>query len=329
MEFKKELQIANLDLMAKRLNRIFNQHKPNNSLLETFIAKGITWHCGGMSDPFQPINSTLKVTNEMIDITNKYAIPILFSTKSDSIHNADIRKDLHTFQLSISNIDNRKDIEPNVPSIESRLKFYKELKQQGFKVGIRIQPFIPNLTNLNIVKEFGGAEHYTLEGLKIVPQNREQREELMGLLGLGNNQFIQKGMLTLEPQIRQKMYQPFIEYFESHNISYSIADNDMRSISNNSCCCGDKLVTHSTTFNTTAMIRQYGVDYSLSDVLGEIDKCGVGDCKCYHLFTSNRTNGCVTIADFYNERFGKCSSPFSPKYQLRINDNAEQLTFDL
>lgn len=185
MEFKKELQIANLDLMAKRLNRIFNQRKPNNSLLETLIAKGITWHCGGMSDPFQPINSTLKVTNEMIDITNKYAIPILFSTKSDSIHNADIRKDLHTFQLSISNIDNRKDIEPNVPSIESRLKFYKELKQQGFKVGIRIQPFIPNLTNLNIVKEFGGGRTLHIGGFKNCPTKPRTKRRIDGVAWIG------------------------------------------------------------------------------------------------------------------------------------------------
>ena len=55
-EFDKEFQVANLRSIEKRLDRIFNKGEYSASnFLDTLIAQGITWHCGGMSDPFQPI----------------------------------------------------------------------------------------------------------------------------------------------------------------------------------------------------------------------------------------------------------------------------------
>ena len=79
----------------------------------------------------------------MLDVTNKYGIHVLFSTKSDTTYDCDIRPDLHAFQLSITNVENHTNIEPNVPSIENRYKFYRELKNRGFKVGIRIHHIVP------------------------------------------------------------------------------------------------------------------------------------------------------------------------------------------
>ena len=316
MEFKKELQVANLKSIETRLDRIFNKRDiKEDNFLDKLISNEITWHCGGMSDPFQPINEELKVTNNMIDITNKYGISILFSTKSDTVHNSNINPKLHTFQLSVTNVNDNKYLEPNVPLIENRLRFFNELKKEGFKVGIRIQPCIPTISTLDIVKMFEGADHFTIEGIKIVPQNIEQKEYIYNVLKLKKEDFTQKGLLTLKSNIREKLYEPFIDYFVNNNISYSISDNDLRCLSNNLCCCGDKLVNKSTSFNTTSMIMKYGKDYTLDNVLNEIKEYGVENCKCKHLFTSNRTNGCVNVEDFYKERFDKKSSPFSPLFQ--------------
>lgn len=123
------------------------------------------------------------------------------------------------------------------------------------------------------------------------------------------------GLLNLKPEIRYELYKPYIEYFEQHGISYSIADNDMRWLGNNHCCCGDKLVSEATPFNVTNMIKKYGRDYSLKDVLKEVDSFGCSECRCEDLFTSNRTQGCKSVVDFYRKRFGQDSSPFSPRFQ--------------
>lgn len=318
MEFEKNLQIANIKQIENKLDKIFNKKQINKtSFIDTLISNGTTWHCGGMSDPFQPIEKKFGITKQLIDVTNKYGIHVLFSTKSDTVYDCNIKPELHTFQLSISNTDNLKEYEPNVPSIESRYQFYKNLKNAGFKVGIRIQPFIPNVSTLEIVKLFSDADNFTLEGLKLVPQNKEHKKHMLNLTGLNEQDFTQMGLLNLKPEIRLKMYEPFIEYFDKHNIPYSIADNDLRRFSTNKCCCGDRLVNKPTSFNTTAMIMKYGENYTKEQINSEILSCEVENCKCNQLFTSNRQEDCVTVQEFYDKRFFRKTSPFSPKFQYR------------
>lgn len=316
MEFdKSNIQIANLKSVENRLDNIFNKYiLKTGNFLDKLIRDGITWHCGGMSDPFQPVENDLHITEKLIKITNKYNIHILFSTKSDTVYYADIQPDLHTFQLSVSNVYDRRDIEPNIPSITERKEFFRLLKQEGFRVGIRIQPFIPDISTLEIVKEFEGADNFTLEGIKLVPQNKEHKEYLLETLKLKKEDFTQMGLLNLKPDIRLKLYKPFIEYFEASSIPYSIADNDLHYLGTNKCCCGDKLIRKSTSFNNTTMLKNYGKDYTLENVQEELGSWFC-DCKANHLFTSNRQEGCRTVIEFYEKRFDRKSSPFSPKFQ--------------
>lgn len=317
-EFEKKFQVANLLSVERRLDKIFNKQKVDKSnFLDTLIAQGITWHCGGMSDPFQPIEQKYHITSKLIDICNQYSISILFSTKSDNLYDANIRPDFHTFQFSISNVNDRTDIEKNVSGIEKRLYLYKKLKSEGFRVGIRIQPFIPDVSTLEIVKMFSDADQFTLEGIKLVPQNKEHKELVLQTLGMKQADFTQMGLLNLKPELRLKMYKPFIEYFEAHNIPFSLADNDMHHIGTNRCCCGDRLVTRSTTFNNTAMCKMYGNCYAKEQIDHELFESGVRDCKCNHLFTSNRQEGCISVQDFYDKRFYRKSSPFSPDFLLK------------
>lgn len=320
MEFEKTLKVANLKKLEKTLDRIYNKNNvKENNFLDILIKNGITWHCGGMSDPFQPLEKTLGITRKMIDICNKYNIHILFSTKSDSVYGADIHPELHTFQLSITNIDDRRDIEPNVPNIESRYRFYRELKDKGFKVGIRIQPFIPNVSTLKIVEMFKDADNFTLEGIKIVPQNKECSEYITKYLGIDKSHFTQMGLLNLKPEIRLKLYTPFIEYFRKNNIPFSIADNDLHDVGTNKCCCGDKLINKSSNFNNTYLIKKYGINYTIEDVKKELKESNVSCCKCNNLFTSNRQEGCTEVVEFFDKRFDRGSSPFSPKFLYNYN----------
>lgn len=314
MEFEKQLQVANLQWLEKKLDKVYNKGVYNSEMfLDVLLNDKITWHCGGMSDPFQPIENKLNITKEMIDIANKYDISILFSTKSDTVYNANIRPDLHTFQLSVTNVDNRKDIEPNVPNIEKRIKFYKDLKSDGFKVGIRVQPFMPNITTIDIIETFKDADYFTIEGIKIVPQNKEHKEEILRFLNIDRGNFTQMGLLNLKPEFRIKMYEGFISKLREYNIPFSIADNDLHYISSGNCCCGDTLIKKSTTFNNTYLLHKKGLNYTLDDVKEGLGDCA--NCKCSQLFTSNRTEGCKTVEEFFNKRFDRASSPFSPKFQ--------------
>lgn len=319
MEFGKNLKIANLDSISRRLKRVLiDKNFKDDNFLDKLIAFGVTWHCGGMSDPFQPVEKKLKITEKLVDICNKYNVHILFSTKADTTYEANINPELHTFQLSVTNVNNLKNIEPNVPDIDKRLKFFKELKKDGFKVGIRIQPFIPNISGLEIIKMFEGADNYTIEGLKIVPQNKEHKEFIYKELKLTKEDFVQMGLLNLKPEKRLKLYEPIIKYFRNNNIPFSIADNDLHDIGTNKCCCGDSLIRKYTTFNNTYLIKKYGTNYKKEHVFAELENNGFNKCKASHLFTSNRQEGCTTTEEFFMKRFDRKSSPFSPKF-LHIN----------
>ena len=115
--------------------------------------------------------------------------------------------------------------------------------------------------------------------------------------------------------MRLEMYKPFIERMEQLNIPYSIADNDLHYMGTNMCCCGDRLVHKPTTFNTTAMCHAYGTEYTLEDIQSELKAANICECKSCHLVTSNRTEGCKTVSEFYEKRFDRKSSNFSPKFQ--------------
>lgn len=321
MEFEKTLQIGNIKSVERKLDTIFNKGiVKQDNFLDVLIFQRYTWHCGGMSDPFQPIEQKLGITKQLIDITNKHGIHILFSTKSDTTYDCDINPELHTFQLSVTNVNNRKDIEPNVADINNRYQFYRCLKDRGFKVGIRIQPFIPCVTSTDIIDMFNDADNFTIEGLKLVPQNKEHKEYLLELTGLKSSDFTQMGLLNLKPEIRVKLYEPFIKKLEEKGLNYSIADNDMHQYGTNKCCCGDMLIHKSTDFNNTSMIWKYGIDYTKEQLDEEIFNCGIRDCKCNQLFTSNRQEGCISVQDFYDKRFYRKSSPFSPEFLYKPNN---------
>lgn len=313
MEFEKNLQVANIKWLEKKLDNIYNKNKiKEDNFLDMLLKEDITWHCGGMSDPFQPVEGKLHITKSMIDITNKYNISILFSTKSDTVYGADIRPDLHTFQLSVTNIENNKALEPGVPDIKNRKAFYDELKSKGFKVGIRVQPFIPGISTIKIIEMFKDADWFTIEGIKIVPQNKEHKDKLLSIINIPRDSFTQMGLLNLKPDIRLEAYEDFIKKLEEYKIPYSIADNDLHYISKGKCCCGDTLIKKSTTFNNTYLISEKGMSYTIEDVK---ENLGVfSDCKACQLFTSNRQEGCKTVEEFFEKRFDRKTSPFSPKF---------------
>lgn len=312
-----EMQVGNITSVKNRLKKVFDKNEIEKFIfLDYLIANRYTWHCGGMSDPFQPAEKSYQITKSIVDITNDYNINILFSTKSDTHYETNLKPSLHSFQLSITNINNRKDIETNVPNIDSRYAFFCDLKNKGFKVGIRIQPFIPNISSLEILEKFKEADHFTIEGLKMVPTNLEQRKEILKITKLSESDFKNMGLLNLKPEIRLKLYEPFIKWLNFNKKSYSIADNDLHYLGNNYCCCGDELTFKKyTNFNNTFLTHSLkNTNYSIDEVLKNLKESNLLDCKCKQLFFSNRQKGCETVKDFYEYNFDKKNSPFSPKF---------------
>ena len=321
MEFDKSLRIGSLMGMEREYAMAMSG---GGSLLDVLIRRGVTWHCGGMSDPFQPCEEDYHITRGLVDFTREVGVRVLFSTKTDDLRGCEGHLDprVHTFQMSVSNVDDRLDLEPNVPPIARRKELYDRLKSDGFKVGIRIQPFIPGATNPDVVDMFSDADHFTIEGLKLVPQNREHVARVLEATGLDKSMFTQMGLLNLKPGIRLESYREVVGRIRYYGRSWSIADNDMHHIGCCSCCCGDALVGRSSGFDSTAMAMGHGVPWTVDDV-HEAAGDEVWGAKASQLFTSNRTGGCVTVGDFYGRRFDRKGSPFGPGFLVGDVDVAD------
>ena len=311
-----ELQVANVKQLERKLDKVFNKKEyDDKNLIDIMLLDGITWHHGGMSDPFQPCEKELNITKQIVDIANKYDRSILFSTKTDTCYNVNIRPDLHSFQLSFTNILANNYIEPNVAQIEKRIDFYRQLKKEGFKVGIRIQPFIPGISGVEIVETFKDADYFTIEGLKLVPQNKELNEKLINIFELDKENFTQRGLLNLKPELRKELYKDVINKLKEYNIPFSVADNDMRRITCGKCCCGDCLIKKSTNFDITNMMYTKGENYNKFDVLEALNQYKDGKVK--GLFTSNRQTDVYTVEDLVEKNFDKKTNPISPKFQYK------------
>ena len=74
----------------------------------------------------------------------------------------------------------------------------------------------------------------------------------------------------------------------------------------------------STDFNTTAMLKKYGMGYGINNIYDELG-C-YGDCVCIGLFPSNRQKGVVTVTDYFERNIASDKNPTGTKFQYIPKD---------
>jgi DNA repair photolyase len=102
---------------------------------------------GGMTDCFQPLELTERVTYKTIKILNEYRIHYLIVTKSCMVSTDEYisiyDKKLAHFQITISSTcDKTSKTYENCSSVTSRIISIEKLQRHGFDVSIRLSPFI-------------------------------------------------------------------------------------------------------------------------------------------------------------------------------------------
>lgn len=113
---------------------------------------------GGMTDCFQPIEKTHRVTYETIKCLNENKIPYLIVTKSamvaDDEYISILDKNLAHIQITVTNTNDEQYRKLNyekasLPS--ERIKAIEKLQKLGFDVQLRLSPFIPEFIDYNIL----------------------------------------------------------------------------------------------------------------------------------------------------------------------------------
>ncbi len=290
--------------------------------LKELLDKKIPLHWGGLSDPFHSKSTGELSIKLQTDIPN---YPILYSTKGLNFDENKLNKETRAFQFSICmNDDYAKKLEPNAPLPSQRIERAKRMLKKGFWVGVRIQPYIPIISD-SVIDMINSVDwkYVVIEGLKITPQlPYDIRDKLMNLFGLKNEDFFNFGLLNLKPEIRAKCY---LSLFNKLRKDYLIgmADNDFHFMSDSKVCCGTDTIPNWNYYDsTTTALSIEKEKIRLSDILNKwLPKGNINS-----LFTSNRTTKEENtlfgfkknneVKDYFEKRFyadkSKFKSSFSP-----------------
>ena len=111
---------------------------------------------GGMTDCFQPLEITQKVTYETIKALNEARIEYLIVTKSDLVATDEymsiLDKDLAHIQITITTTSDELSKTYEKAVVPSRRRWAVErLQKNGFDVAVRLSPFIPEYINFDLL----------------------------------------------------------------------------------------------------------------------------------------------------------------------------------
>jgi len=126
--------------------------------LSTKNYKCSTIMLGANTDPYQPLEKTLKVTRSILEVLARVRHPVSITTKGALVARdvdllADLARDgLARVMFSIPTLDNdvKRVLEPRAASASAKLKAMRTLAEAGVIVGVNVAPIIPVLTEHEI-----------------------------------------------------------------------------------------------------------------------------------------------------------------------------------
>lgn len=123
---------------------------------KSWLGEGIM--LSGITDPYQPIESKMKLTRQILEVCVEFAQPLSIITKNALItRDLDLLRELRTHQairaaISITTLDNRlaHAMEPRASSPKARLHAVETLASAGIPVAVMVAPVIPALNECEI-----------------------------------------------------------------------------------------------------------------------------------------------------------------------------------
>ena len=115
-----------------------------------------TIRLGGMTDCFQPVEKTRRVTYEKLKALNENGVPYLIVTKSPMVADPEyldvLDKNLAHIQFTLTFTDDERHKETGIekaPLPTERIKAIEKLQANGYDVAIRLSPYIPEFIDID------------------------------------------------------------------------------------------------------------------------------------------------------------------------------------
>ena len=302
-----EYKYADFDIVKKEFEQAFESDEDTKKINVELLRHKVPIHVGGLADPFQPIEFRLKLNYKLIELSNKYQYPLIFSTKQCYLpeeYYEILDPTLHAFQISLIGLNENyiRKYEENTPTAKQRIEFLKELRRRGFWCSIRIQPIIDVNEVINLCKEIDGiASYITLEHLKISTDNPTIKELFNDEIHKYKRTSIMRN-LELPADEKKKNIDKIKQHLKFTKVG--VGDNDLHYLSESRCCCG--IDTINDNFDN---YLKYNLTYFTTEHLGEnidVEKIWVPQSNVNNSVNGDiRIKGHHTIKDYTDQYCSK------------------------
>ena len=249
----------------------------------------------------------------MIELSNKYNYPLIFSTKQCDLPNEYwniLNPKIHAFQISLISANDEwiKKYEDNTPTATQRINFLKKLRSKGFWCSIRIQPMIDLEEGIKLCDIINGIANYvTIEHLKINTDNPVIKELFKDEIHKYKRTSI---MRNLELDKATKIQNINILKQHLDKTTVGVGDNDLHFLSQSRCCCGidtigeafNNYLKYNLTYFTTEHLSDKKIDEDKSIWIPQCNCSAAlnGDCtiKNVHSFKDYVDNYCGKYNEF-------------------------------
>lgn len=221
---------------------------------------------GATADPFPMCELTEHITYDCLRVLAKYDYPTQISTKNPAVflHYADRFRNANialNVSCSFCDDDVARQIETGAISPTKRFEAIRELSKMGYKITVRIQPFILPYAEKNaerfvkILKDIG-AYGFETEGLKLRVISSEREKAIYSRIGdaLGfdiladfkAHGMIEGGDRCYNIEDKRRMLQLYTDLGKQYGVRFFNADNliDPRYGCSAECCGTDFLRNH-------------------------------------------------------------------------------------
>lgn len=243
--------------LGRQLHRALAMPGATVGLVGQFLRRRVPIHFGGMSDPFEPIEVRMGISQAFLRALMRYRYPTVISTRSTlpavEPYLSLLRELGHVvvqFSFSSSRDSVSKLVEPHAPLPSARLRVMDTLARRGINVTSRWQPLIPGLSEepAEFVGRMAdaGSRHVGIEHLKL-PVERSNPLWLRLAAAVGGRdlrrEYLDKGAFRDGREYvlptEAKLAGVLAVAGETHRLgmTFGAADNDLQYLSDTHCCC--------------------------------------------------------------------------------------------
>lgn len=235
---------ADIKQIKNTFAKAFDTDKEYDELNIELLRHRVPLHCGGLADPFQKREEQDGITHQLIELSNHYNYPILFSTKSDYIKSETLNilnPNIHAFQSSLIGLSDEfiRKWETNTPLPKDRIKFLQLLKSKNFWIAIRLQPLIDIKEASDLLEFIKDLPNYiTVEHLRLPTPHVSLYQEFLKYYPDKENIVNHSRMFEVITSVKKEHIKIIKKIAHKYGYKVGVGDNDLHFLSESRCCCG-------------------------------------------------------------------------------------------